>query len=302
MNLLAPLSDKQEVNDLVRAGADEFYCGYIPSEWQEKYSLFAFLNMRSGKHANFTEESDIKEAIRLVHSNKKKIFLTLNSSYTKKEIGLVNNLLSDSTLDFDGYVVSDLGLIQDLKDIKKEIILGTGGACFNSHTVDFYKKYNISRIVLPHHLEWSEIIAMLRSNPQMQFELFILNSLCPNINAFCHFHHEFGDSLIRPKCLCKRGFDFIGEGSLDLRDISKRLSGMACGACRIYDLKDFQNVNLKIVERNLKKEDKLSSIKFIKESTLISKQAKSREEHTDKVKELYGQIFADGCKENCYYP
>ena len=36
MKLLSPLSNVEDYESLVEAGADEFYCGYIPYRWLSK--------------------------------------------------------------------------------------------------------------------------------------------------------------------------------------------------------------------------------------------------------------------------
>ena len=46
IKLLSPLSRVDEVEDLISAGADEFYCGVLPEEWNGKYTVSASINRR----------------------------------------------------------------------------------------------------------------------------------------------------------------------------------------------------------------------------------------------------------------
>ncbi len=64
MKILAPFSKKGEVLPLIDSGADELYCGIIPHEWENKYSMFDTLNRREG----YTGELGVK--------NKKLKFIT----------------------------------------------------------------------------------------------------------------------------------------------------------------------------------------------------------------------------------
>lgn len=44
MKLLSPLSNVEDYESLVEAGADEFYCGYMPYRWLSKRGVQGSLN------------------------------------------------------------------------------------------------------------------------------------------------------------------------------------------------------------------------------------------------------------------
>ena len=46
IKLLSPLSKRDEVEDLIAAGADEFYCGILLDDWRKSYTVSASLNRR----------------------------------------------------------------------------------------------------------------------------------------------------------------------------------------------------------------------------------------------------------------
>ena len=81
MKITAGLGSVEEYERFVRDGADEFFCGYVPYEWSEKYGTVMPLNRREVLSYNvqigsFSEmeilSAMVKEYGRLVH-------LTFNS-------------------------------------------------------------------------------------------------------------------------------------------------------------------------------------------------------------------------------
>ena len=50
MKILAPLRDAAEVQPLLAAGADEFYCGLTPPGWEERFGN-AWANRRNARSA-----------------------------------------------------------------------------------------------------------------------------------------------------------------------------------------------------------------------------------------------------------
>ena len=46
MKIVAGLGSIDEYETFVKAGADEFFCGYVPFSWAEKYGVIHPLNRR----------------------------------------------------------------------------------------------------------------------------------------------------------------------------------------------------------------------------------------------------------------
>jgi hypothetical protein len=53
VKILAPLRHSEEVMPLVEAGADEFYCGVVPPDWQRRFGSVA-VHRRSTSTASAT--------------------------------------------------------------------------------------------------------------------------------------------------------------------------------------------------------------------------------------------------------
>jgi len=70
-----------------------------------------------------------------------------------------------------------------------QIHISSCASVFNSETVEFYKIFNPSRIVLNRQLTLREIEHIRKSFPEMEMEVFILNEKCYNIDGLCTLIH-----------------------------------------------------------------------------------------------------------------
>ncbi|MFC1699956.1 peptidase U32 family protein, partial [Candidatus Omnitrophota bacterium] len=193
MKILSPFSKKEEVAPLIKAGADELYCGIVPDEWENKYGVFDTLNRREGYGANFSKFSDLQYAIKLAHEKNVQVFVTMNGLYVQQQYPLIQKMIERlKDIKVDGLIIADIGILLMLQRTKifKEIKMGTGGTAFNSKTAIFYKKMGVSSIILPRHLTLDEIKGISqRISGAVSLEVFILNTLCRNVDGFCTFYH-----------------------------------------------------------------------------------------------------------------
>jgi len=198
VKILAPVNNSKEVEKIIDAGADEIYCGVLPHNWKEKFTNIASSNRREWQAANLPNFCQLQEVVDIAHSNNIPVYLALNALYTKKQYPLVFEQVEKSKkIKVDALIVADLGLLLSLKreKIDLNIHISTGGTTFNSETAKFYEELGASRIVLPRHLNIKEIEQIVKSCPSLEFEVFILNSGCKNIDGFCTFQHGVNEIL-----------------------------------------------------------------------------------------------------------
>lgn len=345
MKILAPFSKKEEVEPLIDAGADELYCGIVPAEWRNKYTIFDTLNRRENYGANFSNFKDLQYATQLAHIKNIPVYVTMNGLYCKEQYPLIQKIIKRlKDINVDGLIIADIGLLLMLWKLKifKEIHMGTGGTAFNSKTVSFYERLGVSRVILPRHLTVNEIKGVSQKNSgQVGLEVFILNTLCPNVDGFCTFYH--GLSLIgkeiaprvdyektgkRIKFFYSHDFDYKGHGcglkfSIQVfngkgKKIMRRTPPLskdkkqakqgykACGACAIFDFDKIKIRSLKIVERGAPKESKIKDTKFIRGVLDILERKKNlfKKEFIKKTQKLYCDTYQyDRCSGfSCYYP
>ena len=83
MKITAGLGSIDEYVRYVEAGADEFFCGYVPYEWNKKYGTVLPLNRREvlGINVQIGAESELRILAALVRKYGKPVHLTFNSLY-----------------------------------------------------------------------------------------------------------------------------------------------------------------------------------------------------------------------------
>ena len=328
MKIVCPLSDVYEVNPLISAGADEFYCGILPSYWREHYSEFGLLNRREGLNAQFKSFDSLKEAVRLAHEKQTRVYVTLNGLYfLEHQYDLLQRIIHDiAETNADGLIVTEMGLVLLLDDLdyRLDIHISCGANVFNTEAVEFFKQLGANRIILPRDFNKKELGALSKKNRGVDLEVFMLNTKCRQTDGFCNWYHGFlkearieeetdkcmtlttYDMNCRPH-MCGRNFEYE---SLTKESGLQKTHGVhsvksfdkACGACDIYDLGRLGINYVKIVERSAPLMYKKDDVAFVK-SCIGLAQEMSRAEYIARARELYAKHYQKQCARiNCYYP
>jgi U32 family peptidase len=339
LKILAPFKEKTEVLPLIAAGANELYCGYLSPEWVKKYTSLEF--ERKGGRSNFTDLKNLKEAVDLAHAQGVPVFLTLNGLYVKEQYPLLLKILSQlKRIDLDGYIVADMGLLLTLRrqGYRGQIHISTGGTVFNSEAARFYKTLGASRIILDRQTSFGSMKTMARENPDLDFEVFILYTLCVYIDGFCTFTHTVGreteETIPRrrgtqqEKYQLITTFDLGGEAdacclkySVQAMNAQTRrrtsgvqpafykhlIDGTECGACAIYEISKTKVKALKIVGRQLDPQLRLLGTTFIRTilDNLKNHPRISKKDFLAETQKLYRAVYEykGRCRgNNCYHP
>ena len=341
LKITTPFKEKKEVIPLIEAGADELYCGYLSLEWSNRYTALEF--ERKGGESNFTDLRQLRQAVDLAHKKKVPVYLALNGLYVKQQYPLLCEIVSRlNKIDLDGYIVADIGLLLTLRKqgYKRQIHISTGGTVFNSEAARFYKDLGGSRIILDRQMSLDSIRALSLSNPDIDFEVFILNTLCVYIDGFCTFLHAYGmkttedisgkewqkDELLRiatvyetgvlADACCLKYSVGVYDSRLNKRIVTDKIGptfykqsidNFECGACAIYDIDKTRVKSIKIVGRQLSSDKRLKDTRFIRGALDILKDNKdiTREDFIYGVQKLYQKTYNydKECRgNNCYHP
>lgn len=337
IKIAAPLSAVREVIPLVEAGADEFYCGIVPNELRDRYSGFNFFNRRQGRRSSFNSFSDLKEAVKLAHDAGSRVFVTMNGLYSQHEYPFVLEVITHvNQIGVDALIVADIGLLLTLREqgISQEIHISTGGTTFNWRTATYYKELGASRIILDRHLTIEEITDLTQKLCGLEFEVFILRSLCRNIDGFCTFVHfaspdlgvldqmqsnihleEDSADLMYIKG-CHLGGDACALPYAACLHQPKRLSSLkiepptgppipACGVCALFDLSQINIASVKIVGREMPADGKVRATKFIHSvlDLLASNPHIGKGAFVKSAQDLAETYWGQVCTgHECYYP
>lgn len=325
MKLLSPISRPEETEELIKAGADELYCGLLPDGWKDSYTSLAAPNRREYSRANLSNWAQLKKVIDCASKYSVKVVLALNVSYTEEQYPLVlEQTKKAASLGISGLIVSDVGLLSLLNNqyYKIPLYISTLGNVFNSGAVEFFKSLGAKRITLPWYLSPGEIKRILLKNPGMEFEVFILNDACRNVDGFCTFMHgteELEDNSCKPELFfrslsCNLNYKVSltenspthpqAESLIEKIKTGFGLSSVVntCGACLLKEFKEWGISGVKIAGRQYPIKVKIKSTFFIK--TLLSyidEENPNQDAFSIYAQELFRKIYRSRCKGFCAY-
>ena len=173
--LLAPAGGLEQLYAAILYGADAVYIG------GEAYSLRVAAE-------NFTKEQ-MEEGIKFAHSRGKKVYITANIIPHNSDIAEFEEYIKEiSALDADGVIVSDLGMMETVKEIAPNlpIHVSTQANIVNYKTAGFYGKLGASRVVLGRELSLAEIREIREKLPEsVEIEAFVHGAMCISYSGRC---------------------------------------------------------------------------------------------------------------------
>lgn len=320
-NITSGFNSLESVHKMKEAGADELYGGFLPKELDKKWPIaFNILNRR-GEDANFSDWNEFEKAVNQARKYNLPVYATFNGLYIEKQYKLILNLIDkiSSLKGIKGIIVNDMSLLLLLKErkYKKEIAISTGGTTFNADTVQFYKSLGAKRIILDRQLSIEDIIKIIKSDESLHYEIFGFGGSCFFIDGFCSFFHcseklNYKDKIIKTYNTKQfdTGCNLILSNIASNKDYYKRkynLNGSnfvnnffhGCNLCNLYDLKEFKNISLKIVNR---KNTTQSFVTVVKLAADKLKEKITKKQYINYCKKILKENNIFECKErNCYF-
>lgn len=170
--LLAPAGDMERLKVALHYGADAVYVG------GDLFSLRA-------NAINFSIE-ELKEAIEYTHKLNKKIYVTVNIALHNKESEKILDYLKQlDEIKPDAIIVSDPYIIEMAnKYTNLEVHLSTQQSTLNYEAVDFFKKQNVTRVVLGRE-STLEDIKLIKEKCNIEIEYFIHGAMCASYSGRC---------------------------------------------------------------------------------------------------------------------
>ena len=330
MKIVAGLGSIDEYIRFAEAGADEFFCGYVPYSWTKKYGTVLPLNRREVLCYNvqlgaFSELEILSE---MVKKYKKPVHLTFNSLYYIPEqypeiAQIIRNCME---LGFKSYIIADPALLVYLRenDINCEIHLSGECGEVNSQMVKTLGKLKLKRVIFHRKNTFEDMKAVVdqcgknslegnsknnKETKDMEFEAFALNEKCQFTGAFCKSLHcdEMGYLCKVPYELgvqkTDKSTDIMLETKMnlnkDMYDDSGYLCGeTGCGLCALYHLKQAGITHLKLVGRGNYTDYMEKDIRNLRIALQILEKSALEAEFQEKMRSA---LFTGGCSGNCYY-
>lgn len=192
MRILAPVNTVDEVRPILDAGADELYCGVLPSQWYEKYAHVASVNRSERRRSSLGSFEELSQVVRIAHDRGVTVQITLNGLYTAGQYPSLEQQVDEAVAaGVDAFIVADLGLFLTLQEMNPgpKVHVSTGGTTFNTQTAEFFRSLGASRIVIPRQMRLREIAHLVEGLGDMESEVFLMNGGCRHITGMCTFQH-----------------------------------------------------------------------------------------------------------------
>ena len=334
MKITAGLGSIDEYERFVQAGADEFFCGYVPFSWAEKYGTVMPLNRREVLCYNVQigAYSELEILSRMIRKHKKPVHLTFNSLYYLPEQypEIAEIIKQCMELGFQSYIIADPALLVSLKNrgISCQIHLSGETGEVNSEMLKMFRRFPVKRLIFHRKNTFQDMKSViasqrnfekqtgLRTWERMEFEAFVLNEMCQFTGAFCNSLHcdEMGYlcrvpyelGTIREKDKVPENIRKRQECAWDqesdlssLYDETGYLCGEnGCGLCALYQLKQAGITHLKLVGRGNYVDHMEKDIRNLRKALDILEGAGNEKEFQCTLKRT---VFPCGCSGRCYY-
>ena len=308
MRVLAPLRHSEEVLPLCDAGAQEFYCGLAPPDWERDFGT-ASVHRRNPRSAGVPDLDDLRRIVAL--AGPRPVFATLNApSYpagaVPRLVAFGRQLLDDVGVAALIVAESELLLALCEQGLAPRLHLSSLASCRNPGAAAFYRDLGVARVILPRHMTLDEIEAT--AIPGLEWEVFVLNDGCVFEEGLCATTHALGTF-----CLTDRlGGKF---GRLDERyefwkwtqnncgsQTSRGYTLGPCGLCALTRLSRLGVASLKVVGREAPLARKLASVRLATEARDLAQRGAAPEGIRDAVVALRGAPELCRDAHLCYYP
>ena len=111
MRILTPTNPLKEIKQLIKAGADELYCGVLSKEWKTGYTHVESINGMEFELSNIKSFEELKKAVRIAHSFDVQVFFTMHGLYTEEQYpSVVQEIKKAINMGADQLSIADTGL------------------------------------------------------------------------------------------------------------------------------------------------------------------------------------------------
>ncbi len=215
--LLAPAGSLEKLKYALYYGADAVYCG-LPD-----------ISMRA--RVNSFSQSDLEEAIELVHAQNKKIYITLNiyaHNYHLSKIEEHLKFLRGKKI--DALIISDPGILLLAQKYLPEVDvhLSTQANTTNWQAAKFWQQLGVKRIVLARETTLKDIEIIHQKLPDLELEYFVHGAMCMSYSGRCILSKWMsGKSANLGDCSqpCRWAYQKASDKNLEQRQQEKILLG-----------------------------------------------------------------------------
>jgi putative protease len=195
VELLAPAGSSEALDAAVGEGADAVYLGLKTFNARMRSANFAY--------------SQFEGALRTLHRMGRKLYVTVNTVFEQREADRMYQLLKYlAAVGPDGLIVQDFGVITMVREYFPALRLhaSTQMNIASARGANVLSRHGFSRVVLARELNLDEI-RHIRTNTNLELEVFVHGALCVSESGLCLFSSYLGGkSANRGMCTqaCRR--------------------------------------------------------------------------------------------------
>ena len=324
MKIVAGLGSIDEYETFVKAGADEFFCGYVPFSWAQKYGVIHPLNRREVLFYNVQigSMSELQILKKMVDYYGKPVELTFNSIYyTGEQYPVIAEIITQCmAAGFENFIIADPALMLYLRQEKTHCGIHLSGetAEVNRGMLEQMLPFGIRRVIFHRKNSLEDMQSCIKeADFPHEYEAFILNELCHFSGAFCNSLHcdelthlcrvpyELGnlhkkeetDAAQKDVAETDRIQGKEGKG-LPLDEDGYLTGSTGCGLCALYRMKQVGITHLKLVGRGNYTDFMEKDIRQLRKALDILEKSDNELQYQ---REMKASLFPDGCSQNCYY-
>lgn len=175
IELLSPAGDFKRLRLAAKFGADAVYCAG---------SMFGMRTNPSNLNGN-----ELKEAVELVHSQNKKIYITCNTLPRNDEIPFLPDFLKYAQdIGVDAFIIADMGVLAAAKKYAPnvDVHISTQAGIVNYASANAFYDMGATRIVTARELSLDEIKTIRdKCNPKLEIEAFVHGAMCMSFSGRC---------------------------------------------------------------------------------------------------------------------
>ena len=318
MKIVAGLGSIDEYETFVKAGADEFFCGYVPFSWAERYGVIHPLNRREVLFYNVQigSMSELQILKKMVDYYGKPVELTFNSIYyTGEQYPVIAEIITQCmAAGFANFIIADPALMLYLRQQKINCGIHLSGetAEVNRGMLEQMLPFGIRRVIFHRKNSLEDMQSCIKeADFPHEYEAFILNELCHFSGAFCNSLHcdelthlcrvpyELGnlhkkeetDAAQKDVAETDRIQGKEGKG-LPLDEDGYLTGSTGCGLCALYRMKQVGITHLKLVGRGNYTDFMEKDIRQLRKALDILENSDSEAQYQKKMK---ASLFPDGC-------
>lgn len=181
---------------LVEWWATEFFTGYNPPYWFEKFGFEVSPNGRFAEHEQITDFELLKQIVIEVHKYNLEIFINLNAwYYTDLTFPLIKQMVEEFQEAWVDWIICwNISILEYLKNINYsgKINISTIMAVYNNEAIKFLlENYKINKVILSREVTLKEIEEIVTSFPETKFEVFGEWDFCRYNNWLCFAEHKY---------------------------------------------------------------------------------------------------------------